>query len=140
MVVLVKLAFTPVYWAWVYYVLGLIVIWLCRRDRVALTVVLSGIMCESGLFIAAPAVDYRYSHWMVTCAIVAAVYSVAARIKASSMPSARGNRGLSARRGGSRVKAMLGLLLLSALLRGSAVGPQAVPRDRPPHEESPARA
>ncbi len=81
MKVLVKLAFTPVYWAWIYFVLGLIVLWLCRRERVALTVVLSGVMCEAGLFIAAPAIDYRYSHWMVTCTIVAAVYYVAARIK-----------------------------------------------------------
>lgn len=83
---LVLLAFTPVYWAWIYYLLGMVVMWLCRRDRVAFTVVLSGILCESGLFIAAPAIDYRYSHWMVTCTIVAAVYHVAARIKARSTP------------------------------------------------------
>jgi hypothetical protein len=83
-VVLDKLADTPLYWAWVYFMLGLILIWLCRRDRVALAVVLSGIMCELGLFIAAPAIDYRYSHWMITCAIVAAVYYVAARIQARS--------------------------------------------------------
>jgi len=87
---LVKLAFTPLYWAWVYFVLGLIVIWLCRRDRIALTVALSGIMCELGLFIAAPAIDYRYSHWMVTCTIVAAVYHVAVRIKVRSMPVTTG--------------------------------------------------
>jgi hypothetical protein len=79
---LVLLAHTPVYWAWIYYVLGLILVWLCRRDRVALTVAVSGIMCQSGLFIAAPAIDYRYSHWMVTCTIVAAVYHAAVRIKA----------------------------------------------------------
>jgi hypothetical protein len=85
-----KLAATPLYSAWVYFVLGLIVIWLCRRDRVAFTVVLSGIMCELGLFIAAPAIDYRYSHFMVTCTIVAAVYYVAQRIKAHSMPVTTG--------------------------------------------------
>ena len=81
---------TPVYWAWVYFVLGLLVVWLVRRDRVALTVVLSGLLCELGLLIVAPAIDYRYSHWMITCTIVAAVYHVAARIKAHSMPATTG--------------------------------------------------
>jgi hypothetical protein len=82
---LVRLAFTPVYWASIYFALGLIVLWLLRRDRVALTVVLSGTLCELGLFIAAPAIDYRYSHWMITCSIVGAVYYVAARKKARSL-------------------------------------------------------
>jgi hypothetical protein len=65
-------------------VLGLLVVWPLRRDRVALTVVLSGLMCELGLFIAAPAIDYRYSHWMIMCSIVGAVYYFSAHRKARS--------------------------------------------------------
>jgi hypothetical protein len=65
---------TPVYWAWVYFVIGLVLVYLLRRDKVGLTIVTSGVLCEAGLFLVAPAVDYRYSHWMITCTVVAAVY------------------------------------------------------------------
>lgn len=79
---MVWLGNTPVYWAWVYFLAGIVLVWLCRRDVVALTIALSGVACEGGLFIAAPAIDYRYSHWTVTCTILAAVYYIAARRKA----------------------------------------------------------
>jgi hypothetical protein len=78
----VALADTPVYWAWVYFVAGIALVWPLRRDKLGLTVVLSGILCEAFLLPVAPAIDYRYSHWMVTCTIVAAVYWVAARRRA----------------------------------------------------------
>jgi hypothetical protein len=76
---LVLLEGTPVYWAWVYLVGGLALCYLLRRDRYGLTIAASGVLCELGLFVVAPAIDYRYSHWMVTCTLVAAVYYVGLR-------------------------------------------------------------
>lgn len=73
---------TPVYWAWVYFLAGIALVWLCRRDRLGLAVVSSGVLCEAFLFLVAPAIDFRYSHWMITCTIVAAVYYIAARRRA----------------------------------------------------------
>jgi hypothetical protein len=78
----VALVDTPVYWAWVYFLAGIGLVWFLRRDKNGLAVVLSGVLCEAFLFIVAPAIDYRYSHWMVTCTIVAAVYYIAARRRA----------------------------------------------------------
>jgi len=78
----VALVNTPLYWAWVYFLAGIALIWPLRRDRIALSVLLSGVLCEGFLFIVAPAIDYRYSHWMVTCTIVAAVYYIGARRRA----------------------------------------------------------
>ena len=73
---------TPVFYAWFYFLVGVALIWPLRRDKLGLSVVLSGVLCEAFLFIVAPAIDYRYSHWMVTCTIVAAVYYIAARRRA----------------------------------------------------------
>lgn len=70
---LVWISDTPIFWAWVYLLLAFVLLPLCRRDRVAVTILTSGIACELGLFIVAPAVDFRYSHWMVVCTIVAGV-------------------------------------------------------------------
>jgi hypothetical protein len=78
----VALVNTPIYWPWVYFLAGIALIWPLRRDKIGLSVLLSGVLCEAFLFIVAPAIDYRYSHWMVTCTIVAAVYCIAARRRA----------------------------------------------------------
>jgi hypothetical protein len=78
---------TPVYWAWIYFVAAIVLLVASRRDPVALAVLASGICCELGLFIAAPAIDYRYSHWMVTCTIVGAVYRLAACRRSASQPA-----------------------------------------------------
>jgi len=76
---LVVLEPTPVYWAWVYFVAGIALCYWLRRDRFALAIVASGLSCELALFVVAPAIDFRYSAWMVTCSIVSAVYYVASR-------------------------------------------------------------
>jgi hypothetical protein len=42
-------------------------------------VLLSGIAHELGLFAVAPAIDYRYSQWMVACALLGLVIATASR-------------------------------------------------------------
>jgi hypothetical protein len=71
---------------WAYFVLGLCLLPMCRRDRVTFVVQSSGIMYQLGLLMVAPAIDYRYSHWMVVATIVTAVLLFATRL--------RGSRGL----------------------------------------------
>jgi hypothetical protein len=55
---------------WVYLVLSLILLPLCR-DRIVLALVLSGIANEAALFVLAPTVDYRYSIWLVVATLLA---------------------------------------------------------------------
>ena len=43
------------------------------RSRTAITILASGLIYQLSLFIAAPSPDYRYSHWMITCTVLAAV-------------------------------------------------------------------
>jgi hypothetical protein len=64
---------TLVFRVGLYFLLSIALLPLCRRQRLALIVLLSGIFHELGLFWVAPAIDYRYSHWMVACALAGAV-------------------------------------------------------------------
>jgi hypothetical protein len=57
---------------WPYFVLALALVPLCVRDRLAFALVASAIAHEAALFFVAPTFDPRYSHWMMTCALVAA--------------------------------------------------------------------
>ncbi|HTL31582.1 MAG TPA: hypothetical protein VL326_00580 [Kofleriaceae bacterium] len=56
-----------------YFYLTLILICFTRRNRLAFAVLASGIAHELGLFALAPAVDYRYSHWMILTALLGAI-------------------------------------------------------------------
>lgn len=73
---------------WIYGVLALCLLPLCRGQRLAFCVVLSGVLCQLGLLIAAPSADFRYSHWMIVCTVLGAMMIFAARyrrgIKAST--------------------------------------------------------
>jgi hypothetical protein len=66
---------------WAYLVIALALLPLCRGNRIALALLVSGIAYEFSLLVVAPGVDYRYSHWMVVCAITAAVIVFAARYR-----------------------------------------------------------
>jgi hypothetical protein len=58
--------------AWVYFVIALALLPLCRRRRLAFAVLASGIAYELTLFVAAPSRDFRYSHWMIVATLVGA--------------------------------------------------------------------
>jgi hypothetical protein len=75
---------TFVFRPWLYLVLSLAFLPLCRRHRLAFVVLASGVSCELSLLIAAPSADYRYSHWMIVCTIVAGLMIFTARLKTGS--------------------------------------------------------
>jgi hypothetical protein len=56
-----------------YFLIALALLPLCRRDRLAKVLLASGLVYELGLLVAAPAVGYRYSQWLVECTMLAAV-------------------------------------------------------------------
>jgi hypothetical protein len=70
---------TPLYHVGIYFVLSILLLPLCRRDRLSALILLSGIAHELGLFAVAPAIDYRYSQWMVACALLGLVTATASR-------------------------------------------------------------
>ena len=53
-----------------------------RRDGCVIAVITSGILYEASYFIGAAAPDYRYSHWMVTCTVIAAAIVFDERLRA----------------------------------------------------------
>jgi hypothetical protein len=67
----------------IYLVLLLILLPLAWRNPLALLFVISGIFHELGLFALAPAIDYRYSQWMVLCSLVALVLVITDRVRLS---------------------------------------------------------
>ncbi|HEU0036486.1 MAG TPA: hypothetical protein VFQ53_38000 [Kofleriaceae bacterium] len=68
-----------IYRPWLYAVVGLVLLVLCRRDRLPALIVTSGLVYELGLFFAAPSTDYRYSHWMMVCTTLAYAIAFARR-------------------------------------------------------------
>ncbi len=65
---------TPLFSVWMYVVLGLALLPLAiRRHRDVAALLLSGFGLEATLLFFAPSPDYRYSHWLVICTIVAAI-------------------------------------------------------------------
>jgi hypothetical protein len=74
---------TPIFRPWIYVVVTLILLPLAirgrQRDVVAL--LLSGLGLEASLFLLAPTPDYRYSHWLVTCAMISIVMLTARRAR-----------------------------------------------------------
>ncbi|HSD86071.1 MAG TPA: hypothetical protein VLB44_01105, partial [Kofleriaceae bacterium] len=56
-----------------YFMLSLLFLLMCRRQKLAFMILASGVAHEAGLFLIAPAVDYRYNQWMVLCAIMGGI-------------------------------------------------------------------
>jgi hypothetical protein len=77
---------TPVFRPWIYVFVSLILIPLCIRARYidALALLLSGLGLEASLFPLAPTPDYRYSHWLVVCTLLAIVMITARRASAAA--------------------------------------------------------
>lgn len=57
----------------VYLLVSLLLIFLARRERIAFALFASGIAHELALLPLAPAIDYRYSHWMVCATILGTI-------------------------------------------------------------------
>jgi len=66
---------------WVYLLLGLLLLPLCRGQRLAFALLTSGVLNELSLFVAAPSADYRYSHWMIACTTIGLVVLFATRLR-----------------------------------------------------------
>jgi hypothetical protein len=64
---------TPLFSVWMYIAIGLALLPLARRHRDVLALLVSGFGLEATLVPAAPSPDYRYSHWLVICTLVAAI-------------------------------------------------------------------
>ncbi|MDQ3340188.1 MAG: hypothetical protein M4D80_33950 [Myxococcota bacterium] len=72
---------TFIFRVWIYFVLSLALIAMCR-SRLPLAILLSGLTCELSLLAAAPSPDYRYSHWLVACTVVAGIIVFIERYRA----------------------------------------------------------
>ena len=81
---------TPLFRQWLYLVVALLLLPLCRRNRGAAALLVSGLLVEASLFFIAPSTDYRYSHWTIVCTSVAFVM-VCTRVR-EEMRTARNDR------------------------------------------------
>jgi len=72
---------TLMYQVSLYFALTLLFLPMCRKNRPAFVVLVSGFMHMMGLFAVAPAIDYRYSQWMVACALLGGVLIFATRFR-----------------------------------------------------------
>ena len=80
---------TPFFTPWIYLVIAFILLPLAARQRDVLAILLSGIVMESSLFFLAASNDYRYSHWMILCTIIAVVMLTARRYRLAVNTNAR---------------------------------------------------
>jgi hypothetical protein len=83
---------TPLFSVWMYLVIAIALLPLALRQRDMLALLLSGLGLEASLLLSAASPDYRYSHWLVICAIVAAIILGARRHRdlGASSPAAAG--------------------------------------------------
>jgi hypothetical protein len=72
---------TPLFEPFVYFVISLVLLVFARNHRDVLALLLSGIAIELTLFFLASSPDYRYSHWMVLCTVLATITLVARRYR-----------------------------------------------------------
>jgi hypothetical protein len=64
---------TPLFRPWIYAVVGLVLLVLFVRDRVTEAFITSGLLFELSYFPVGGDPDFRYSHWMITAVVIAAV-------------------------------------------------------------------
>jgi hypothetical protein len=64
-----------------YFILAILLLPFALRDRVAAALLLSGIAYQLSYFPLAPTADYRYSQWMVTTTVLAAIVLFARRYR-----------------------------------------------------------
>jgi hypothetical protein len=85
---MVSLSATDLFLVRVYFWVALLLIPFARRNRAALVVLTSGLLYELGLFVVAPAIDYRYSHWLVVTTVIGVVILIASRARGTVERSA----------------------------------------------------
>lgn len=85
---MVKLSATDLFLVRIYFWVAIILIPLARRNRTALTLFVSGVLYELGLLLVAPAIDYRYSHWLVVTTIIGIIVLVVSRARGAVERSA----------------------------------------------------
>jgi hypothetical protein len=64
---------TPLFRQWLYILVALLMLPLCRHYRDIAALLASGLLVEASLFFVAPSTDYRYSHWTIVCTCVSLV-------------------------------------------------------------------
>lgn len=81
--VMFKLEGTFVFRTSFYFFLAILLLPLTRGDRLAQVLLASGLLYEMGLLVAAPAIGYRYSQWLVECTLIALVLTFVRRYRTS---------------------------------------------------------
>jgi hypothetical protein len=69
------------------YAVLLILLLPLSRSQLSRAILLSGLLYELGLFVAAPSNDFRYSHWMIVAALVGAVLTLRSRLDGPARPA-----------------------------------------------------
>jgi hypothetical protein len=64
---------TPLFRPWIYIVIALALLALCCRDRLTAGLFVSGLFYEASFFPVGVDPDYRYSHWLILCTVIATV-------------------------------------------------------------------
>jgi hypothetical protein len=73
---------TPIFVPYVYLIASLLLLPLARRHRDVLALLLSGLGITATLLPLVHSNDYRYSHWLVLCTVLAAAILIARRARA----------------------------------------------------------
>jgi hypothetical protein len=66
---------------WLYMVMALLLLPMCRGNRDAFALLVSGLVLEASLYPTALTPDLRYSHWGIVCAILAAIILFTRRVR-----------------------------------------------------------
>lgn len=72
---------TPVFAPWMYGILAIVFLLAFARDRISVTLLVSGLLYELSFFPTAGTPDCRYSHWMITCTVLAGVIIFVRRLE-----------------------------------------------------------
>jgi hypothetical protein len=70
----------PIYRPYIYFFAAFVLLWFARRAREPFALLASGIMYELTFLPFAPSAEYRYSHWMITCTVIAAAILLSRRL------------------------------------------------------------
>ena len=80
---------TPLFSVWMYLAIAVLLLPLTFKHRDMFALLASGLLLEASLVALAPAPDYRYSHWLVVCAIVGAIVVFARRYRSTAQLASR---------------------------------------------------
>lgn len=70
---------TPLFRPYLYALLALVLLVACRRRRELVALLASGLVYELTMLPFAPSPDFRYSHWLVVCAVIAGAAAISSR-------------------------------------------------------------